>query len=85
MASNWAGDLAITLFGLVHNYLAITHFVYIEGLFFFLEEFFWPWAEALLREYLEELKILYEVLKAQEEGFEVVWVDENGLPVERRR
>jgi hypothetical protein len=33
---------------------------------------------------LEELDILYEVLKAQEEGFEVVWVDENGLPVERR-
>ena len=84
MASGWAGDLAIKLFGLVHNYLAITRFVYIEGLFFFLEEFFWPWAEALLRDYLEELGILYEVLKAQEEGFGVVWVDENGLPVERR-
>lgn len=35
-------------------------------------------------DYLEELGILYEVLKAQEEGFGVVWVDENGLPVERR-
>lgn len=40
MASDWAGDLAIKLFGLVHNYLAITRFVYIEGLFFFLEEVF---------------------------------------------
>jgi hypothetical protein len=84
MASNWTEDLAITLFGLTHNWLAITHFVYIEWLFFFLEEFFWPWAEALLTDYLEELGILYEVLKAQEKGFEVVWVDENGLPVERR-
>jgi hypothetical protein len=45
------------LFGLVHNWLAITHFVYIEGLLFFFEEFFWPWAEALLGDYLEELDI----------------------------
>lgn len=49
MASNWTEDLAITLFGLVHNWLAITHFVYIEGLLFFFEEFFWPWAEALFK------------------------------------
>jgi hypothetical protein len=54
-----------------------------EGLFFFLEELSWPWAEALLRGYLEEREILYEVLNAQEEGFEIVWLDENNLPVER--
>jgi hypothetical protein len=48
---------------------------FIDVILSYLEHYFWPRLEEVLEGYLDAREGFYEVLKAQDEGFEVIFED----------
>jgi hypothetical protein len=50
--------------------------IFIKGLLAALEDYRWPWVQDHLDQHSEDREHYVEVLNAQEEGFDVVWGNE---------
>jgi hypothetical protein len=77
---HWVRDLISWLTILFHTVREDNYVIFVDPVFQVLEEA-WPLIQGYLEEYFDEREVFYQILKAQDEGFEIVWEDEEDLDV----
>ena len=71
----WVRELISWLTILFHTVLGQSYVIIFDATLELLEDA-WPALRGRIEDYFEEREVFYGVLKAQDEGFEIIWDDE---------